>query len=33
MKITDGYFWEIHPMLFGKFRLVYTDGMSILTGY
>ena len=25
----DSYRWEIAPQLFGKFRLIWTDGFSV----
>lgn len=29
----EGYYWEIIAQTFGKFRLIYTDGVSIDRAY
>lgn len=31
--MNDGFHWEIAPQMFGKFRLIYTDGTFIDRGY
>ncbi len=27
------FYWEIEPQMFGKYRLIYTDGFSVERGY
>ncbi len=33
MTNENGYHWEISPQTFGKFRLIWTDGLFIDKGY
>lgn len=33
MSIREGYWVEVAPMTFGKYRLIVTDGWSVDDGY